>query len=62
MHLDLSADEARFLREHLQAHIGDVEDELIHTDRRAMQRELARDIDHLRSIERRLAALVPPTP
>ena len=58
MNLELSTDEARFLREHLQSHIEQVEGELIHTDKRALQRALASDVEHLRRIERKLASLV----
>ena len=58
MNLELSSDEAQFLRDHLRSHIEDVETELIHTDKRELQRALARDVDHLHSIERKLAALI----
>lgn len=60
MQLDLSPEEARFLKEHLTAHIAQVESELVHTDKREMQRLLAADIDHLRRIERRLCDLLQP--
>jgi hypothetical protein len=58
MNLELSSDDARFLHDHLEDHIAHVESELIHTDKRDLQRALARDIEHLRTIERKLAALV----
>lgn len=51
MRLDLTDDEARFLAQHLASHIQKVDNELIHTDARAMQRELAAD-------ERRLNLLL----
>lgn len=51
MRLELTEDEARFLAQHLQKHIQRVDDELVHTDARAMQRELAAD-------ERRLVLLL----
>jgi hypothetical protein len=51
MRLELTDEEARFLAQHLQNHIGRVDDELVHTDSRSMQRELAAD-------ERRLALLL----
>lgn len=60
MQLDLSPEEARFLKEHLTAHIAQVDNELVHTDKREMQRALASDIDHLRRIERRLSDLLQP--
>ena len=55
--LELSADEARLLAAHLARHVEKVELELVHTDSRALQRELADDLERLRRIERRLAAL-----
>lgn len=58
MQLDLSLEEARFLKEHLTSHIAQVDNELVHTDKREMQRLLADDVDHLRRIERRLADLL----
>jgi hypothetical protein len=56
--LALSADDARFLREHLRRHIAQVDDELVHTDRRAMQHELADDLGRLKRIENQLAQLL----
>ena len=41
INLALTPEDARFLREHLQRHIAQVDDELVHTDRRAMQHEIA---------------------
>jgi hypothetical protein len=58
INLALSPDDARFLREHLQRHIGEVDDELIHTDNRAMRHALAEDVDRLRRIEKQLAGLL----
>ena len=43
MLVDLTEQEARFLAQHLAMHIAHVDAELIHTDKRAMQRELAED-------------------
>ena len=59
--LALSSDDARFLREHLQRHIGEVDDELIHTDSRTMQHALAEDVARLRRIETQLAGLLAST-
>jgi hypothetical protein len=58
INLALSPDDARFLREHLQRHIRQVDDELVHTDRRSMQREIASDLDRLKRIEGQLARLL----
>jgi hypothetical protein len=58
MQLDLTPEEARFLKEHLARHIAEVDTELVHTDTREMQRDLAADVEHLRRIERRLSELV----
>ena len=58
MTLELSLDDARLLREHLVRHIVEVDDELIHTERRQMRHELAVDVDRLRQIEHRLAHLL----
>ena len=51
MHLELTDEEARMLALHLERHIKRVDDELVHTDSRQMQRELAHD-------ERRLVAIL----
>ena len=58
INLALSTEDARFLREHLQRHIGEVDDELIHTDDRTMRHALAEDVDRLRRIEKQLAGLL----
>lgn len=58
MTLELSVDDARLLREHLVRHIVEVDDELIHTERRELRHELALDVDRLRQIEHRLTHLL----
>lgn len=58
--LELSLDEARLLREHLVRHIAEVDDELVHTEKREMRHALALDADHLRQIESRLTRLLEP--
>ena len=60
INLALSPEDARFLREHLQHHIAEVDDELIHTENRTMRHALAEDVDRLRRIEKQLAALLTP--
>lgn len=57
MHLELSAEEACFLREQLARHIVSLDNELIRTDQHALQHALAQDIERLRQIERRLSRL-----
>ncbi len=51
----LSTGEAQLLDDHLVRHIESVENELIHTDKRELQAELAREVDLLRQIRERLA-------
>ena len=51
MQVDLTDEEARLLALHLTKHIKHVDDELVHTDKRSMQRDLALD-------ERRLLAIL----
>ena len=42
----------------LVRHIAEVDDELIHTERRQMRHELAVDVDRLRLIQKQLARLL----
>jgi hypothetical protein len=58
--LELSMDDARLLQRHLAWHIAEVDDELVHTEKRQMQREVARDADQLRRIESQLKRLLEP--
>jgi hypothetical protein len=51
MQLEITDEEARLLALHLERHIKRVDDELVHTDSRQMQRDLAND-------ERRLLAIL----
>lgn len=51
MQITLTDEEARLLALHLTKHIKHVDDELVHTDKRSMQRELALD-------ERRLLGIL----
>lgn len=53
--VSLAKSELAFLFEQLERRTADLEHELIHTDRRQMQRELARDVARLRAILWRLA-------
>ena len=58
MQLELSKDEALFLKVQLNRHLGELDDELIHTDKRLLQRELAKDAERLRNLEQRLSHLI----
>ncbi|HVH46385.1 MAG TPA: hypothetical protein VM925_28785, partial [Labilithrix sp.] len=48
--LQLTQDDARFLCTQLERQLAHIDDELVHTDKREMQRELARDVARLRSV------------
>jgi hypothetical protein len=50
MQIELSPDDVQFLRQHLTRHLEEVENELVHTDARKMQRDIAADARRLRSI------------
>jgi hypothetical protein len=56
MQIDLSIDDARFLHQHLSRHLEEMENELVHTDKRDMQRAIAADAERLRGILARLPA------
>lgn len=56
MALDLSPAEAQFLETHLRRHIMHVENELVHTDNREMQRSLAHDLEELEKLRQRLSS------
>jgi hypothetical protein len=56
--LDLTSAEALFLKEQLARHLKEIDDELIHTDKHELQREIHREEDRLRVILRRLDALI----
>jgi hypothetical protein len=54
MQIDLSIEDARFLHQQLTRHIEEMESELVHTDKRDMQREIAADAKRLREILARI--------
>jgi len=54
MKLELSNEDARFLKDQLTRHAARVEDELVHTDKHELQHALARDAQRLRQILGRL--------
>jgi hypothetical protein len=58
MTLDLSYDEARLLKVQLERRIGELDGELVRTDKHELQHALALDIDKLRAVEARLVRLL----
>ncbi len=54
MQLTLTPDETRLLLRHLAAQVDHLDAELIHTDKRDLQRSLARELDALRTLTSRL--------
>jgi hypothetical protein len=56
MQIDLSIDDTRFLHQLLARHLEEMENELVHTDKRTMQREIAADTKRLRALLARLQA------
>ncbi len=59
MNLELTPQQVSLLAVHLQKHIDQVDKELIHTDKRQMQRELAKDEAELLEILAKVRALAP---
>jgi hypothetical protein len=57
MNLELSPEEARFLNNQLVRHLEAMENELVHTDKHQLQREIARDVEKMKVIHERLATL-----
>jgi hypothetical protein len=58
MQLALTTDEARLLLGHLTQHIAHMDSELVHTDKRELQRDLARELGDVRALTDRLRSLV----
>jgi hypothetical protein len=54
MQLTLSPEEANILIEQLTKRLEHIDDELVHTDKRELQRALASDLDSLRAITERI--------
>ena len=54
----LSLHDARCLYDHLSRHILEVDDELVHTERRPMRHELAADSRRLRTVRIELEKLL----
>jgi hypothetical protein len=55
VNLELSIQDARFLLEELQRHIGARDNELVHTDAHGLQHAIAADVARLGTIHQRLA-------
>ena len=58
VNLNLTLEDAEFLASQLHHRLLDLEDELIHTDKREIQHALAGDYDRLGEIEGRVNGLV----
>ncbi|HEX4517497.1 MAG TPA: hypothetical protein VH054_28320 [Polyangiaceae bacterium] len=56
MNLQISPQDAQLLRTHLARHLEHVENELVRTDKVELQHSLARDLENLRALLRRLDA------
>ena len=56
--LDLSVTDADFLRAQIDRRVQEVDNELVHTDKRELQRALAIDLERLLALQARLAELV----
>ena len=50
MQLEISRDDAQFLHDHLLRHLQRVEEELVHTEQRDMQRAIAAEARRLREL------------
>lgn len=53
--LQLTNDDAAFLQEQITSRVRQIENELVHTDKRALQAEIARDLERLERIHDRVA-------
>ena len=54
MTIELTPNDANLLRELLSAQLHKIEEELVHTDQRKLQREIAGDAGQLRALIQRL--------
>lgn len=55
---DLTEEDATFLREQLAIRARAAENELVHTDKRSLQADLARDLARLEQLRDRVAGLL----
>jgi hypothetical protein len=58
MKLELSIEDARFLEGQLSRHLAELDEELVHTEKRSLQAALADDADRLRRIVGKLRRLL----
>ena len=56
MHLTLTPQESRLLIDHLTQQVGHLDEELVHTDKRELQRALATELQALRDLTDRIRA------
>lgn len=54
IHFELTADEAKFLAAQLADRRRHIENELVHTDKRSMQADIARDLERVEVLYDRL--------
>lgn len=62
MHLDLTSEETSLLLRHLALRIEHMDGELVHTDKRDLQRGLAHDLEDLRALTARIHSEVDGAP
>jgi len=60
MQLTLTPEESSLLIRHLTQQIEHLDSELVHTDKRDLQRDLARELQALRTLTDRIRSSVPP--
>ena len=60
MQLSLTPEETRLLLRHLAQRIEHMDAELVHTDKRALQRSLASEVNALRALTDRIGSRVEP--
>ena len=56
--VELQHDDAAFLREQLGIRLREVENELIHTEKRSMQADIARDLERLQRLHDHVARVL----
>lgn len=56
--IDLTNDDATFLGEQLANRCREVENELVHTDKRSLQAEIARDLERLERLHEQLVRTI----
>ncbi len=60
INLDLTQNDAVFLQDQLAKRARQMENELVHTDKRSMQADLARDLEQLERLQRHVGRLLAP--